>query len=192
MPFMLAWVVSSTLGSRLALRLGYRLLAIAGMASLCTGAFVLAGAVGAPRLAHVLAAMALCGAGMGASFTPLLIGVQSAVPREELGVATSAVQFFRSIGGAIGVSILGAVLATTLAGGGLPPGLAPEDIIDPIARDRLDPAVLEAARGTLAAGLGAVFRAEFAIALVAFALSTLVPGGAAREHVHAPAPAAEV
>jgi len=45
----------------------------------------------------------------------LLIAVQHAVPRHQLGIATSLNQFFRSIGGAMGVALLGAVLTSGLA-----------------------------------------------------------------------------
>jgi hypothetical protein len=40
------------------------------------------------------------------------------VPRERLGVATSVAQFSRSIGGALGVSVMGAIVAASLPPGG--------------------------------------------------------------------------
>jgi hypothetical protein len=48
--------------------------------------------------------MTLAGMGMGLVFVPMLIAVQSAVPRAVLGSATSVTSFFRTIGGAIGVA----------------------------------------------------------------------------------------
>ena len=54
----------------------------------------------------------ILGAGMGMTMQNLILPVQNAAPAESLGVATSTVTFFRSLGGAAGVSVLGAVLAT--------------------------------------------------------------------------------
>jgi hypothetical protein len=54
---------------------------------------------------------------MGLVIVPMLIAVQSAVPRSELGIATSVVQFFMSVGGAVGVSVMGAVMSQRLAAG---------------------------------------------------------------------------
>ena len=64
----------------------------------------------------------ILGAGMGMTMQNLILPVQNAAPAESLGVATSTVTFFRSLGGAAGVSVLGAVLAThvqDLTGSGL-------------------------------------------------------------------------
>jgi EmrB/QacA subfamily drug resistance transporter len=55
--------------------------------------------------------MLITGAGVGATMQNLVLAVQNTVPLAELGAATSTVSFFRSLGGAIGVSALGAVLA---------------------------------------------------------------------------------
>ena len=116
-PFVLGWVALSATSARLVLRVGYRSVVMAGVACL-TGAFLLLarwdaglGMVGAMR--DVL----LAGVGMGLVIVPMLIAVQSAVPRSDLGVATSVIQFFMSIGGAVGVSVMGTVMAQRLAAG---------------------------------------------------------------------------
>lgn len=181
-PFMLCWVVASTTSARIAMRAGYRGVAVAGMASLVAGIATLALLGAGAGFAHVALAMGLCGLGMGASFTPLLIAVQSTVSRERLGVATSAVQFFRSIGGAVGIGILGSILASRLAAGSLPPGIAPEQIVDPIARETLSPELFAQLRSALAAALHAVFQADVLVAVVAFLFTTRVPGGRAADH----------
>lgn len=113
-PFVLGWVSMSVTSARLVLRVGYRRLVVLGMTCL-TGAFLLFSRWGAdltPGTAmwHVL----LAGLGMGMIFVPMLIAVQSAVPRADLGAATSMTQFFRSVGGAIGMSVMGAVMAQRL------------------------------------------------------------------------------
>jgi len=62
-------------------------------------------------LVIVGAAMFLVGAGVGMSMQNLILAVQNTVPLRDVGAASASVTFFRSLGGTIGVSVLGAVLA---------------------------------------------------------------------------------
>jgi EmrB/QacA subfamily drug resistance transporter len=55
------------------------------------------------------------GAGLGLFMQVLTLVVQNAVPMSQMGVATSSVTFFRSMGGALGASALGAVLTSRIA-----------------------------------------------------------------------------
>jgi EmrB/QacA subfamily drug resistance transporter len=55
------------------------------------------------------------GAGLGLFMQVLTLVVQNSVPMSQMGVATSSVTFFRSMGGAIGASALGAVLTARIA-----------------------------------------------------------------------------
>jgi MFS family permease len=64
-------------------------------------------------MAHAL----LAGIGMGLVFVPMLIAAQSAVPREDLGATTSVIQFFRTVGGAIGLSVMGTIMTQRLQAG---------------------------------------------------------------------------
>ncbi len=56
----------------------------------------------------------LMGAGLGLSMQTITVAVQNAIERRDMGVATSGVTFFRSMGGAFGTAILGAVLTSRL------------------------------------------------------------------------------
>ena len=116
-PFVIGWVVLSATSARLVLRIGYRTVVFAGMLCLAL-AFVLmarwdATLTPGAAMSHVL----LAGVGMGLNMVPMLIAVQGAVPRAALGIATSLTQFFRAVGGAIGLSVMGAVMAQRLHGG---------------------------------------------------------------------------
>src|SRR5438445_808458 len=64
---------------------------------------------------EVVRDIVIVGAGLGATFPLYLQAVQNALPRQFLGVATSQIQFWRQIGGTIGTSVLGSVLASRLA-----------------------------------------------------------------------------
>ena len=69
--------------------------------------------VGTPEIL-VVRDLVLVGAGLGVTMPLYLNATQGAVDRRYLGVVSSQVQFWRNIGGTIGVSVLGAVLAHQL------------------------------------------------------------------------------
>ncbi|WP_330331588.1 MFS transporter [Streptomyces sp. NBC_00536] len=60
---------------------------------------------------HIAIYMALTGLGLGMMMQNLVLATQNQVAPEDLGAASSVVTFFRSLGGAVGVSALGAVMA---------------------------------------------------------------------------------
>ncbi|MFD3538085.1 MDR family MFS transporter [Streptomyces sp. NPDC058662] len=60
---------------------------------------------------HIAVYMALTGLGLGMMMQNLVLATQNQVAPEDLGAASSVVTFFRSLGGAVGVSALGAVMA---------------------------------------------------------------------------------
>jgi hypothetical protein len=60
--------------------------------------------------------MILLGLGLGFNFQPVILAVQNAVSPREIGVATSAVTFFRQMGGTIGVAVFLSILFTRLPG----------------------------------------------------------------------------
>lgn len=66
--------------------------------------------------AEVRVMMVLVGLGLGPTFPLYTVAIQNAVPRQQLGVTTAAVTFFRQLGATVGVTILGAVFAASLAG----------------------------------------------------------------------------
>ena len=110
-PLMLSWVLLSIVGGRLLLRIGYRPTVVAGCALLTAGFVVLASLEKGVPMSWLYLDLAIIGSGLGLTMLTLLIAVQQAVPREQLGTATSLNQFSRSIGGAIGVAVMGAILA---------------------------------------------------------------------------------
>jgi EmrB/QacA subfamily drug resistance transporter len=116
-PFVLGWVVMSATSARLVLRIGYRVVVLSGMVCLTIG-FVLLSRWSEALTQPVAMRDALVGGiGMGLTMVPMLIAVQSAVARADLGAATSMIQFFRTIGGAIGLSVMGTVMAWRLGAG---------------------------------------------------------------------------
>ena len=68
----------------------------------------------------LLGSCLVLGAGMGCQMLSLLLAVQHGVERSRLGIATSLNQFARSIGAAIGVAAMGAIMSRSIAGVALP------------------------------------------------------------------------
>lgn len=125
-PMLLGWVLASIIGTRMLLKIGYRRLAITGTALLTIGAFLMSRADADISRSMLMVFVSLMGMGMGFSIPPFLIAVQTTVERRQLGTATSTMQFSRSIGGTLGVSVMGAALSARLASNLSASGLDPE------------------------------------------------------------------
>ena len=181
-PMMLGWVSSSIIGGRLLLHMGYRTLALAGMLALTLGAFMMSRiGIGTSR-AEIMVYVALMGVGMGLSIPAFLIAVQNAVRKRELGVATSTIQFTRSIGGALGVSVMGLILSLQLAAGLRAQGLDPaavslDRLLDPLAQSAATDAPVEALRTALAGAVAGVFLLSFVASALGLLVTAMAPGG---------------
>jgi EmrB/QacA subfamily drug resistance transporter len=116
-PFVFGWVVMSATSARLVLRIGYRVVVLTGMVCLTIGFVLLSRWSTSLTQAAAMRDALVGGIGMGLTMVPMLIAVQSAVARADLGAATSMIQFFRTIGGAIGLSVMGTVMAGRLGAG---------------------------------------------------------------------------
>ena len=113
MPLILGLALSSLVVGRIITRTGRWKRFLVGGAVLVTVGFGLLGTTSFDTsLVLVGAYMAIAGVGVGMTMQNLVLSVQNSVPMRELGSATATVSFFRSLGGAIGVSALGAVLAS--------------------------------------------------------------------------------
>ncbi|MEU1735245.1 MDR family MFS transporter [Streptosporangium sp. NPDC020145] len=117
-PMMLGVLVSSTVSGRMISRSGRVKPYIVTGAIVLTGGFLVLSTMDhQTSLLLIAGAMVLVGAGVGMSMQNLVLAIQNTVPLSELGAASGAVTFFRSLGGTIGVSVLGAVLANQVATG---------------------------------------------------------------------------
>jgi EmrB/QacA subfamily drug resistance transporter len=123
-PLFLGWVVMSIVGARLTVRMGYRVSAIGGSVLMTLGFAGLAMLDTHSTRTMLLASCTVLGAGMGSQMLSLLLAVQHGVDRTRLGLATSLNQFSRSIGAAVGVAAMGAIMTRTLTGVALPGGAA--------------------------------------------------------------------
>jgi EmrB/QacA subfamily drug resistance transporter len=112
-PLMLAMMLTSVGSGQVITRTGrYRWALVAGPVIMGAGFLLLATMTAASPRSHATVAMIVTGLGLGLLLQNLALVVQNGVPTRHLGAATSAVQFSRSIGGTIGVSVMGAILAS--------------------------------------------------------------------------------
>ncbi len=134
-PMLLGWVTASIIGMRLILTVGHRKLGVIGTTLFVTGAFLMT-LIG-PNSSQIMMMVfvTMMGVGMGLSIPSFLVAVQTTVERRNLGTATSLLQFSRSMGGTLGVSVMGAALsirlASNLSASGLDPKLVTA-LLDPL------------------------------------------------------------
>jgi predicted MFS family arabinose efflux permease len=104
-------VVSSLASGRVISRTGrWKRYLVGGMVLVVCGLALLGTIDETTGLVRVGAFMAVLGVGLGATMQNLVLAVQNNTAQRDMGAASSAVAFFRSMGGSIGVSVLGAVL----------------------------------------------------------------------------------
>ncbi|GII55917.1 MFS transporter [Planotetraspora thailandica] len=111
LPLILGLAVSSTAAGQIITRTGrWKIFLVAGGLFLTAG-FGLMGTLRYDTNYWLLAVyMVAIGMGVGLTMQNLVLAVQNQVRQQDLGAASSVVAFFRTLGGAIGVSALGAVL----------------------------------------------------------------------------------
>lgn len=172
-PLMLSWVLMSVVGGRLLLRFGSRVLVILGLILMLAGFAALATFTRATPRTLLVVELILIGAGLGLVMLTLLIASQHSVSREQLGITTSLNQFSRSIGGALGVAILGAMLSAGLAEFAQDPNA----LVNAEARAHIRPAELAQLQGALEGTLRNIFWASAAVVTLALAAAFTLPRG---------------
>ena len=117
-PLSFGWVLASFASGQYISRTGrYKVFPIMGSILVLAGCILLA-LLGADSSRIVVTLdLTVVGLGMGTMFQTFVIATQNRVDMSEIGVATAAIQFFRSMGGSLAVAGLGALLTARLAGG---------------------------------------------------------------------------
>ncbi len=181
-PILVAWPISSMLAGKYLLRVGYRRFALFGSLVALAGTAQLAMVDASTTRLWVLVSMGLIGFGLGFISMPYLLGPQNAVPWQQRGVATSSVQFFRSIGGAVAVAALGAFFNARWTA--LAPGIDPNTALDPALRAKADPTALAQLGAALLHGLQGVYLVLAVIGAACVVVAWVFPKGTASSHAH--------
>ncbi|WP_042387974.1 MDR family MFS transporter [Streptacidiphilus melanogenes] len=128
LPLILGMLITFITSGRMVTARGrYKIFPVIGTAVMTFGVWLLSLMEPDTSLAVSSAYMFVVGFGIGLVMQVLVVAVQNAVPRAQLGAATSATTFFRTIGGSFGVSALGAVFNRQLTEN-LPKYLPPQAV----------------------------------------------------------------
>jgi MFS family permease len=218
-PMMFALIASSIGAGQLMARTGrYKALGVTGMTLTALGMFLLSRMDLTTGYSTVVAYMMVVGLGLGMTMPVFNLAVQNAVDIRHLGVATSSMQFLRSIGGSLGTAVFGAVMASRFATGlqdrltpdltaGLPTAMMsaltnPQAMMNPQVTEQIraaDPAVLarmqpliQVVKGALSASLHDVFLAATFISLTGLMFTLLLVDIPLRKSNRQPEPVAEL
>ncbi len=190
-PMSIGWPVGSITGGRLILRFGYRPVLLGGLVATVLGTAALQLLQPTTPVPLVMLNVALVGLGMGLTSTPVLISIQNAVGWQQRGVATALNQFSRTIGGSLGVALMGAVLnlqvqarlAGQVRGPDADPAATVRNLLDPAGR-ALYAGQLAVLQQAMADALHVVFLLPLVFAGVALVLGVLAfPAGSVRDHM---------
>jgi EmrB/QacA subfamily drug resistance transporter len=112
LPLIFGLLVSSTIAGQLITKYGrWKAFLVAGGVIMVGGMLLLSTITAQTTVFMISVHMVVLGVGVGLLMQNLVLAAQNDVPAHDLGATTSTLTFFRSLGGAIGVSALGAVLA---------------------------------------------------------------------------------
>jgi EmrB/QacA subfamily drug resistance transporter len=183
-PLFLTWSISVMVAAKVVVRLGFRRTAVIGSIFLSLGSLCLAlGTIWPESYGRFfLAGMIVVGLGMGPTSLSYILGVQSSVNWDRRGAATAAVIFFRTMGGALGVGILGATLSLAMvhrlaASGGA--GIDVTAAMRPETHNLLTPEQLRIVQDALGRSLRDVFFQMFGMTMLAIVCSVGLRGGRA-------------
>jgi EmrB/QacA subfamily drug resistance transporter len=115
LPLMIGVMGSSVISGFIVARTGrYKWMTVGAMAVSAVGLFLMTGLRGDTDVTTLWIWMFVAGIGIGPSFAVFTIVVQSAVAPRMLGAATSALTFFRQVGGSVGLALAGTIFGTAL------------------------------------------------------------------------------
>jgi EmrB/QacA subfamily drug resistance transporter len=153
-PLMLAWIGAGIVAGQIVSRTGRpKPVLLAGPPVLAAGFALLATMGTDATTSDAIRNVIVLGIGVGLMMQTLVIVVQNAAPQELMGIATASAQFSRWIGSSVGVTVMGAIVASRLG----------------------DPASPSAAPAELASALHPAFGFGLALAALAFASTLLLP-----------------
>ncbi len=154
----------------------YKIFPVVGSVVMALGLFLLSRADASTPYAQLALGMFVLGLGIGSCMQVLTIVVQSTVAFEDLGVATSGVTFFRTLGSSFGAAVFGTVYANVLsnqlpAAVAASPGVNPQAISTPEALHAYPPEQIAPIVDAYAHAIHIVFLAAVPVPLVAFVLA---------------------
>jgi EmrB/QacA subfamily drug resistance transporter len=109
-PMMVTMIIASIIGGQLVFKVGIKPQIITGMIVIALGLFFLTTLNMDSSKLIATTYMGVMGLGIGLVMPTITLALQEVFDKKELGIVTSSSQFFRSIGGTFGATVLGAVM----------------------------------------------------------------------------------
>lgn len=195
LPLSVGWTVGSLTSGRVTPVWGYRRVCATGMTLMVAGYIPFMLLEEAGGMTVMLVATFASGTGMGMTNVTALVAAQSAVPFQNLGVATSTLMLFRTIGGALIISIMGSILlqrmnaAFTVIAADLKASLSdsvlqkllnPQNLLDPATRALIPADLMPSLIGALVNALWWAFLVGLAAAVAGLVLSCFLESNRSR------------
>ncbi len=181
-PLMIGQLSTSIISGRLITRTGkYKIYPIIGTALASVGLFMLSRLGSDAPYLEVALGMLVLGAGLGNVMQVLILAVQNTVDPKQMGAATSASTFFRSIGGSFGTAAFGAIWTARLSvelAASLPPSsnVAIDNASASMANIRALPPQLQATViEAFARAMDTTFLVAVPLMLIAFVIALFLP-----------------
>jgi MFS family permease len=115
LPMVATMLVTSMVSGRRITATGrWKVYPVAGMVLIAASLALLSHIHAGTSLVVVSLDIALLGLGLGMTMQVLVLAVQNSAHRRDIGIATSAANFFRSMGGSVGIAVFGALLTSRL------------------------------------------------------------------------------
>lgn len=199
-PLLLAWPIAAAMSGKIAIRYGYRFTAVVGMLAAVIGVGMTSLFNAQTGLPFIIVSMLIVGAGLGFASSVFILSVQNAVPWNLRGVATATTQFFRTMGGTVGVAIMGTILNAQMAqrftpiyaqfavaASHLPKNIAPANVLlTPGLRASLPLAFLSQLQDALSQSLFWVYALMLVLGIIGFGVMFILPGGRADKYAYKP------
>lgn len=116
LPMIFGLTIASLIAGQIINKTGkYKIFMVLGLATATIGVYTLHSLSPSSDYLALAWRMALAGLGLGMAMPVFSLAVQNALPQKDLGAATSSTQLFRSIGGTVGLAIMGGLLNNFLA-----------------------------------------------------------------------------
>lgn len=178
-PVMLTWALSGVVAAPLVVRRGFRETAVWGSILVVVGfsGLLICSLTAAPRIVLGLI-LAVTGLGFGPASMCFFLAAQNAVEWKQRGMITSSIHFFRTVGGALGIGVLGAmfnIISRPQLRSLESMGITPAKLLDPHTRQTLSPQVLQLAGSMISSGLKWVFVAMLAVSVLQVIVSQWLP-----------------
>ncbi len=197
-PMLLAWPLAASVSGKLIIKYGYRFTTLLGTAITAIGVIMTLFFAKETSLFFIVGSMVLIGAGMGFASVAYTLAVQNSVPWNLRGVATASTQFVRTIGGTVGVAVMGTILNAQMAerftpiiahfsavAARLPRDIAPANVLlTPQLRATLPIDFLDQLETALSQGLFWVYLLIVVLSLAAILTMLFLPGGRADKYVY--------